>query len=89
VTDQRSERSACWAGSSVSTNWLLDRRIEGFCAFKVRAFDQYERNGDLVVERTYEGSDSGRSTWTIYPVDEGHSTLTIDASQKMGLCGAL
>jgi hypothetical protein len=24
----------CWAGSSVSTKWLLDPRIEGFCALQ-------------------------------------------------------
>ena len=51
---------------------------------QVRAFDRYERHGDLIVRRTYDGSDSARSTWTIHPVDEAHSTLTIDASQKMG-----
>jgi putative transposase len=26
-----SGNAACWAGSSVSTTWLLDRRIKGFC----------------------------------------------------------
>jgi ribosome-associated toxin RatA of RatAB toxin-antitoxin module len=50
---------------------------------QVHAWDRYERNGDFVVERTYEGVD-GASTWTIHPVDEGHSTLTIDAAQSMG-----
>jgi ribosome-associated toxin RatA of RatAB toxin-antitoxin module len=51
---------------------------------KVRAFDTYERNGDLVLERKYDGNDSAYSTWTIHPVDDGTSTLTIDASQSMG-----
>jgi len=51
---------------------------------QVRAYDRYERHGDLVVERTYEGSSSARSTWTIHPVDASHSTLTIDASQSLG-----
>jgi ribosome-associated toxin RatA of RatAB toxin-antitoxin module len=50
---------------------------------QVHAWDNYERNGDFVIERTYEGVD-GASTWTIHPVDEGHSTLTIDAAQSMG-----
>lgn len=51
---------------------------------RVRAYDRYEQRRDLVVERTYEGSPSARSTWTIHPVDADHSTLTIDASQSMG-----
>jgi ribosome-associated toxin RatA of RatAB toxin-antitoxin module len=51
---------------------------------RVRAYDRYERHQDLIIERTYEGSSSARSTWTIHPVDAGHSTLTIDASQQMG-----
>ncbi len=50
----------------------------------VRAYDRYDRHGDLVVERTYEGNSSARSTWTIHAVDANHATLTIDASQKMG-----
>ncbi len=50
----------------------------------VRAYDRYTRHGDLVIERTYEGSSSARSTWTIHAVDATHSTLTIDASQRMG-----
>jgi Polyketide cyclase / dehydrase and lipid transport len=50
---------------------------------QVRAFDHYEHNGDFVVERTYAGVDGG-SKWTIHPVDEHHSTLTIDAAQSMG-----
>ena len=50
---------------------------------QVRAYDHYEHNGDFVVERTYEGVD-GASKWTIHPVDESHSTLTIDAAQSMG-----
>ena len=50
---------------------------------QVHAWDRCERNGDFVVERTYEGVD-GASTWTIHPVAEGHSTLTIDAAQAMG-----
>jgi len=51
---------------------------------QVRAYDRYELNGDLVVERTYDGNESARSTWTVHPVDENTSTLTIDASQSMG-----
>ena len=45
-----------------------------------RAFDRYERHGDLVIKRTYGPESAARSTWTIHPVDAGHSTLTIDAS---------
>jgi hypothetical protein len=48
-----------------------------------RAYDRYERHRDLVVERTYEGSPSARSTWAIHPVDARHSTLTIDAAQDL------
>ena len=40
---------------------------------QVHASDRYQRNGDFVAERTYEGVD-GASTWTIHPVDEHHST---------------
>ena len=50
---------------------------------RVRAYDRYERHPDLVIERTYEGLPSARSTWTIRPVDASHCTLTIDASQHM------
>jgi ribosome-associated toxin RatA of RatAB toxin-antitoxin module len=50
---------------------------------KVRAFDQYKRNGDLVIERRYEGNESARSTWTIHPTDDGRCTLNIDAVQSM------
>jgi ribosome-associated toxin RatA of RatAB toxin-antitoxin module len=62
--------------------FISDRRTK--IAKRVRAFDRYERNGDLVVERTYDGSDSMRSAWTVHPVDENHCTLTIDAAQTMG-----
>jgi ribosome-associated toxin RatA of RatAB toxin-antitoxin module len=62
--------------------FLADRKTK--IGKKVRAFDRYERNGDLVVERSYDGNESARSIWTVHPVDEGHSTLTIDASQSMG-----
>jgi ribosome-associated toxin RatA of RatAB toxin-antitoxin module len=51
---------------------------------QVRAFDRYEHNGDLVLERKYEGNESASSTWTIHAVDENHCTLTIDATQSMG-----
>jgi ribosome-associated toxin RatA of RatAB toxin-antitoxin module len=50
---------------------------------RVRAFDHYSRNGDLVVERTYDGNESARSTWTVQDVDGGRCTLTIDATQSM------
>ena len=50
----------------------------------MRAYDRYERNGDLVIERTYEGNDTARSTWTIHPIDDSHCRLTIDAAQSMG-----
>jgi ribosome-associated toxin RatA of RatAB toxin-antitoxin module len=50
----------------------------------VHAYDRYERHGqDLVIERTYEGNESARATWTIHPVDENHSTLEIDAKQSL------
>jgi ribosome-associated toxin RatA of RatAB toxin-antitoxin module len=51
---------------------------------RVRAYDRYERNGDLVIERTYEGNETARSTWTIHPIDETHCRLTIDAEQSLG-----
>lgn len=56
---------------------------------RVHAYDRYRQRGDLVVERTYEGMSSARSTWTIHPVDATHSTLTIDAAQSMGLVQGL
>jgi ribosome-associated toxin RatA of RatAB toxin-antitoxin module len=51
---------------------------------KVRAFDHYERNGSLVVERRYDGNETARSTWTIEATDDGRCTLNIDAVQSMG-----
>jgi ribosome-associated toxin RatA of RatAB toxin-antitoxin module len=62
--------------------FLADRKTK--IGKKVRAFDRYERNGDLVVERTYDGNESARSTWTVHAVGDDHCTLTIDASQSMG-----
>jgi len=56
---------------------------------RLRAFDRYQRDGDLVVERTYEGEETAGSTWTIHPVDDGHSTLTIDAAQSLPLMRGL
>ena len=50
---------------------------------KVRAFDRYRHDGDLVVERRYDGNETARSTWTIHATDAGHSTLNIDAVQSM------
>jgi ribosome-associated toxin RatA of RatAB toxin-antitoxin module len=62
--------------------FLADRKTK--IGKQVRAFDRYESNGDLVVERTYDGNESARSTWTVRAVDDDHCTLTIDASQSMG-----
>ena len=62
--------------------FLADRKTK--IGKKVRAFDHYEHNGDFVLERTYEGSESARSTWTIHPIDDSHCELTIDASQSLG-----
>jgi ribosome-associated toxin RatA of RatAB toxin-antitoxin module len=62
--------------------FVADRRTK--IGKQVRAYDRYERNLDFVIERTYEGSASARSCWTIRPVDASHSTLTIDASQHIG-----
>ena len=56
---------------------------------RVRAFDRYLRHGDLVVERTYDGNATARSTWIIHPVDGSRCTLTIDASQRMGFLRGL
>jgi ribosome-associated toxin RatA of RatAB toxin-antitoxin module len=61
--------------------FMADRKTK--IGEQVHAFDKYERNGDFVVERTYEGVE-GASKWTIHPVDADHSTLTIDAAQSMG-----
>jgi len=61
--------------------FVADRRTK--IAKKVRAFDRYERDADLVVERTYAGNETARSTWTIHPIDESHCTLNIDAIQSM------
>jgi ribosome-associated toxin RatA of RatAB toxin-antitoxin module len=61
--------------------FLADRKTK--IGEQVHAFDRYEHNGDLVVQRTYTGVD-GASRWTIHPVDADHSTLTIDAAQTMG-----
>jgi len=44
--------------------FLADRKTK--IAKQVRAFDRYQRNGDLVVERTYDGNESAHSTWTVH-----------------------
>jgi ribosome-associated toxin RatA of RatAB toxin-antitoxin module len=62
--------------------FVADRRTK--IGKKVRAFDSYKHNGDLVVERRYEGNESARSTWTIHATDDAHCTLNIDAVQTMG-----
>ena len=62
--------------------FLADRKTK--IGKQVRAFDRYERTGDLVLERTYDGNESARSTWTIHSIDDDNSTLTIDAVQSMG-----
>jgi hypothetical protein len=62
--------------------FLADRKTK--IGKQVRAFDRYERGGDFVLERRYDGNESARSTWTIHPVDDGTCTLTIDAVQSMG-----
>jgi ribosome-associated toxin RatA of RatAB toxin-antitoxin module len=51
---------------------------------QVRAYDSYRLDGDFVIDRTYDGNESARSTWTIHPIDATHCTLTIDAAQSMG-----
>jgi hypothetical protein len=53
---------------------LADRKTK--IGRQAHAFDRYGRDGDLVLERTYEGVE-GSSTWTVRPVDAGRSTLTI------------
>jgi ribosome-associated toxin RatA of RatAB toxin-antitoxin module len=63
--------------------FIADRKTK--IGAKTHAFDRYGRNGDLIVERTYDGTESARSTWTVHPVDDNNCTLTIDASQSMGL----
>ena len=62
--------------------FVADRKTK--IGSRVRAFDRYTQNGDLVIERAYEGNDTARSTWTIHPLDDGRCTLTIDAAQSMG-----
>ena len=50
----------------------------------VRAYDRYTREGrDLIIERTYDGNASARSTWRIHPIDATSCTLSIDAAQSM------
>jgi ribosome-associated toxin RatA of RatAB toxin-antitoxin module len=51
---------------------------------RVHAHDRYERGEDLVINRTYAGSPSARSTWTIHPVDADSCTLTVDAWLRTG-----
>jgi ribosome-associated toxin RatA of RatAB toxin-antitoxin module len=59
--------------------FLADRKTR--IGKTVRAYDRYEQHGrDLVVERTYEGNPSARSTWRIHAVNANRSTLTIDAT---------
>jgi ribosome-associated toxin RatA of RatAB toxin-antitoxin module len=76
VTDVRIVRQ-----DDEGAEFVADRRTK--IARRVRAYDRYERRRDLVVERTYEGSPSARSTWTIHPVDGRNSSLTIDAAQDL------
>jgi ribosome-associated toxin RatA of RatAB toxin-antitoxin module len=67
--------------------FVADRRTR--IGKKVRAFDRYERHGDLVIERTYGPKSTAQSTWTIHPIDADHCTLTIDASMTMPLLPGL
>jgi ribosome-associated toxin RatA of RatAB toxin-antitoxin module len=60
--------------------FVADRRTK--IGERVRAYDRYERNGALVVVRTFAGDAIARSTWTIRPADPEHCTLTIDAVQS-------
>jgi ribosome-associated toxin RatA of RatAB toxin-antitoxin module len=76
VTDVRIVRQ-----DDAGAEFVADRRTR--ILKRVRAYDRYERHRDLVVERTYEGSPSARSTWTIHPIDNRRSTLTIDAAQDL------
>lgn len=65
-----------------SAEFVADRNTK--IGKTIRAYDRYQQQGrDLVVERTYEGNPSARSTWTIHPVDVSHCMLTIDATQGM------
>jgi ribosome-associated toxin RatA of RatAB toxin-antitoxin module len=66
--------------------FLADRKTR--IGKEAHAFDRYERNGDLVIERTYEGVD-GSSTWTVHAVDADHSTLTIDGTMTVSLIRGL
>jgi ribosome-associated toxin RatA of RatAB toxin-antitoxin module len=61
--------------------FVADRRTR--IGKKVRVFDRYEHNGDLVVQRTYAGNETARSRWTIHAENSGHCTLNIDAVQSM------
>ncbi len=61
--------------------FVADRRTK--IGSRVRAFDRYTRDAQLIVERTYDGNETARSTWTIRPMDDGTCTLTIDAVQSM------
>jgi ribosome-associated toxin RatA of RatAB toxin-antitoxin module len=61
--------------------FVADRRTK--IGERVRAVDRYERDGALVVERTFAGDAVARSTWTIRPSDdERYCTLSIDAVQS-------
>jgi hypothetical protein len=62
--------------------FLADRKTK--IGKQVRAFDRYDRNGDFVLERTYDGNESARSIWTIHRIDDENSTLTIEATLSMG-----
>jgi ribosome-associated toxin RatA of RatAB toxin-antitoxin module len=67
--------------------FVADRKTR--IAKQVRAFDRYERDGDLVIKRTYGPKSTAQSTWVIHPIDGEHSTLTIDASLTMPLLPGL
>ena len=48
------------------------------------AHDTYTHvDADFVIDRTYGAKTDARSTWTIHPVDDSESILTIDASMTM------
>jgi ribosome-associated toxin RatA of RatAB toxin-antitoxin module len=66
----------------LGAEFVADRKLR--VTKRVHAFDRYQRNGDLVIERTYEGNATARSTWTIRSLDSGHCRLVIDAEQSMG-----
>jgi ribosome-associated toxin RatA of RatAB toxin-antitoxin module len=78
------------AVTTVDIAWKNDNGAEFRAGRKTRveknasATDRYRHSDDgYTIERSYGSDTDARSTWTVRPIDETHSTFGIDASMTL------